>query len=64
MESQNNFEYMNGRIKTVLCSAAEVLEDIAVNAARRDDLEEARGTIELFMLQILQELENWPASQS
>lgn len=49
----------SGRIKIVLNSAAEALEEIAILAAGTEDLEHSHECIELFVFQIRQEIQRW-----
>lgn len=51
-----------GRMKTVLLSATEVLEDIAVHAAIEDCMDEIWHHLDLFLLQMREEVTRWQLS--
>lgn len=57
-------EQSTGRLKTILLSASEVLEDIAVQSTREDALGETLQQLDLFLLQMREELRRWRGAES
>lgn len=49
----------DGRVRTVLASATEILEELTLRAGTEDDLQNTCGSIELLVLQMEKELSMW-----
>lgn len=50
---------LHGRVKIVLSSATEALEELTLRAGFADNMEEICGSVELLMLQLERELIMW-----